>query len=93
MVMNTSPENLYRENLKEENKMRQTNTITLNVFGQPSRQELQTTNVVTSTNDNIHDEYDRIPSEEDIIHQHEAPRKTDVSFGLDALTFQHLMKY
>ncbi len=73
--------------------MRQANTITLNVLGQQIGQELQTTDMIRKTNDANLDEYDRIPSEEDIIHQQDAPRKADVSFGLDAFTFQHLMKY
>jgi len=91
--MNTSSNHLDRENLKEEIEMRQTNTITMQVLGQPMTQELQTKNMVSNTDDNNLDEFDRIPNEEDIIHEQETPRKADVSFGLDAFTFQHSMKY
>jgi hypothetical protein len=73
--------------------MRQTNTITMNVLDQQFKQDQQTTNMVSNTDDMNLDEYDRLPNEEDIIHEHETPRKADVSFGLDAFTFQHLMKY
>lgn len=73
--------------------MKQTNTMRLNLLGLNSKSDEQIQQMVSNTMYQNDQEIDKVLTEEDVICEHEAVRKIDVQFGLDAFTFQHMMKY
>jgi hypothetical protein len=92
-VLGISSQSIYREITKEEKEMKQTNTMRLNLLNVNSTRDEQIQQMVSNTMYNNDQEIDRVLNEEDVIHEHEVTRKIDVQFGLDAFTFQHMMKY
>jgi hypothetical protein len=68
---------IYRENQKEEKEMEQVNTIQCLEFNPIDNSDL---------------ELDTLPNEDDIICEHEPIRKIGVLIGLEACTYQYMMK-
>lgn len=66
---------------------------TQKLYDHLSKNEDQIQKIVASTLYTMPETFDNIPNEEDVIREHEVFQKVEVSFGLDALTLQHLMKY
>ncbi len=73
--------------------MKQTNTIKMNLFGQGLKFDQQMQRTVSNTMYANELEIDAIPNEDDVIIEHEPVRKIEISFGLDACMYQHMMKY
>lgn len=55
--------------------------------------DLHIQQMVSNTLYTTSEEIDCMPSESDILHEPEKAPKIEVSFGLDAFTFQHTFKY